>query len=73
MIDTKRLILVSVFYFIVSMIIFFMWMFAVASVFSLVEFEDPAVPGDQMKTIKGKIPGKIWGMFGFLVFGLMWV
>jgi hypothetical protein len=39
MIDTKRLILVSVFYFILTMIIFFLWLASCACVFSLLEFE----------------------------------
>ena len=73
MIDTKRLVLVSVFYFLLTMIIFFIWLFSVASVFSLVEFDDPSPPGSQIKTIKGSIPGSVWGMFGFLAFGMLWV
>jgi hypothetical protein len=38
LIDTKRLILVSIFYFAISMIIFFLWLFAIACVFSMVDF-----------------------------------
>jgi len=49
MIDTKRLIFVSVFYFIITMIIFFLWLFAVASVFSLVPFKANEVKGSQVK------------------------
>jgi hypothetical protein len=72
--DTKRLVLVSVFYFFVSMIIFFLWVFAVACVFSMVEFGDPKTKGSQVKTFnRDEIPGKIWAMFGFLAFGLLWI
>jgi hypothetical protein len=41
MIDTKRLILVSVFYFILTMIIFFLWLASCACVFSLLDFTAP--------------------------------
>lgn len=41
LIDTKRLILVSIAYFFISMIVFFMFIFAVGSVFSMVEFATP--------------------------------
>jgi hypothetical protein len=73
MIDTKRLILVSVFYFIVTMIIFFLYLFAIASVFSLVEFKDPTPKGSQVKVIDGDVPPKVWGLIGFLTFGWMWI
>jgi hypothetical protein len=73
MIDTKRLLLVSVGYFLLTMVIFFLWLFSLVSVFSLVEFEAPTPPGSQIKTIKGTIPGSIWGMLGFLLFGMIWV
>jgi len=73
LIDTKRLILVSIWSFFVTMVIFFLWLFAVASVFSMVEFNDPSPPGSQVKEIKEPIPGKVWGMFGFLAFGYLWM
>lgn len=73
MIDTKRLILVSVFYFILTMIIFFMWLFSVACVFSLLDFKPSPIPVTQLKEIDGAIPGKIWAMFAFLLFGMLWV
>lgn len=46
MIDTKRLLLVSIGYFLLTMFIFFMWIAAVACVFSMVEFTKPGTPGD---------------------------
>ena len=69
--DTKRLVFVSIFYFFVSMVIFFLWIFACACVFSMCDFEDPEKPGDQMKRIK-EPSGQLWGMFAFLVFGILW-
>ena len=68
---TKRLVFVSIFYFLVSLIIFFMWVFASACVFSMTEFEDPVTKGDQRKTLK-EPSGKLWAMFAFMAFGLLW-
>jgi hypothetical protein len=51
MIDTKRLILVSVYYFFLTMIFFFMWVFSVACTFSLVPF-DPPTDADKTGQIK---------------------
>ena len=73
MIDTKRLILVSVFYFVASMIVFFIFVFAVASVFSMVDFEDPSPKGSQVKSIKGEIPTKVKALFGILFFAYIWL
>lgn len=74
MIDTKRLIIVSVFYFLLTMLIFFLWLFSVASVFSLVDFEPPEETGSQIKRFnKDGVPSSVWGMFGFLAFGMLWV
>jgi hypothetical protein len=44
--DTKRLFFVAVFYFFITILIFFMWAFASACVFSLSEFKDPDTKGD---------------------------
>jgi hypothetical protein len=46
MMDTKRLMAVSVMYFMVTMIIFFMWLFACGCVMSMSKFKDPENPGD---------------------------
>jgi len=70
-IDTKRLILVSIMYFFISMIFFIFWLGALACVVSLSEFVKPETDGDQMKIIKPD--GKVYGMMGFMFFGLLWV
>lgn len=71
MIDTKRLILVSIMYFFVFVIWLLMWLFAVACVISMSKFEKPAIDGDQIKDLKPD--GKVWGIFIFMLFMFVWV
>jgi hypothetical protein len=56
----------------VTIFIFFLYLFAIASVASLVEFKDPVEKGSQHKVFE-KPTGKVYGMIAFLTFGWMWI
>lgn len=71
MFDTKRLVIVSIMYFIVAMIFIFTWLFACLCLFANVPFEEPSPLGSQVKI--PIVGGKEYAMFAFMFFGLLWV
>jgi len=69
-VSTKRIILVQIFFFAMSMFVLMFWMGAQLCVYSLNDFKHPDVAGSQSKEIVWK--GSVKFMSVFLFFALMW-
>lgn len=69
---TKRIILVPILYFFVSVIIFIGWVYAFLNVASMNQFTPDTKIIPQMKDLEWK-DNKIKGMAAFMFFGLLWI